>query len=497
MGQYSVPDNIRKLRPAGTTVKAQKGHYYVYEYKSTSVKEVQPDGTSKWKTKTVMGACIGYITLEEGFVSNKNKLAYSDITVFEYGAYLFIKEYAGTTLTLLKKTFHPNEATQIFSLAAAFLVNKFQNKKNVARLFEVSVLSKWFPNVQLGRTALDNLYEKLGRHGQLPDTFQQSLIDHSSKRVAIDGHVIACSAEKGDLSAFGYKAKKLGTAQVNWMSAYDVQTGAPLCNEMFNGSDPDKTAIQVLFSRFSFTDTLFLVDRGFNTAKDKKLMSENGNTYIVPMISGRTDYNQVYAQLKFDKRRSFIYDKNGYSSVIRYSEYSSEDKSVRYFAFLDTTRQSAERQTYLKKMKNHEKGYTEEGLLESEKDFGLFLLETNDNNKKAVEVFTDYKARWSIETFYDYIDNDVDVNALCLQDYCEYEGLGFIIQVCGMIYHDLKAQADEQNLSMKDIMSLLKGIKLVKERDRYVVRNDNKERRELSDRLKLKLENHGVNVSPT
>ena len=66
-----------------------------------------------------------------------------------------------------------------------------------------------------------------------------------------------------------------------------------------------------------------------------------------------------------------------------------------------------------------------------------------------------------------------------------------------MIYHDLKAQADEQNLSMKDIMSLLKGIKLVKERDRYVVRNDNKERRELSDRLKLKLENHGVNVSPT
>ena len=52
-----------------------------------------------------------------------------------------------------------------------------------------------------------------------------------------------------------------------------------------------------------------------------------------------------------------------------------------------TTRQSAERQTYIKKMNAKEKGYTQEGLLESEKDFGLFLLETNDLKKKPQEVF--------------------------------------------------------------------------------------------------------------
>ena len=497
MGKYSVPEEIRKLRPKGTTVKCLKGHYYVYEYKSTSIKVEQHDGTSKWKTKTQMGSCIGYITLESGFVPNENKLSYSEITVFDFGEYFFIKEYASTTLELLKGTFHPDEATQMFALASVFLANRFQNKKNVARFFEVSAFAKWYPNVQLGRTALDNLYKKLGRHGELPDKFQQKLIDESSKKLAIDGHVIACSSEKGDLSAFGYKYKKLGTAQINWMSAYDVLTGMPLCNEMFNGADPDKTAIQVLFSRFFFADTLFLVDRGFNTEKDKKLMSENGNTYIVPMIIGRNDYKAVYDQIKFDKRRSFVYDKNGYSSVIRYSEYSLENKSIRYIAFLDTTRQSAERQTYIKKMKNHEKGYTEEGLIESEKDFGLFLLETNDTKKKAVEIFTDFKSRWTIETFYDFIDNDVDVNALCLQDYCEYEGLGFIVQVTGMIYHDLKKETDKHGLSMKEVMSLLKGLKLVKERDRYVVRNDNKERKDLCKELNLNTENHGVKVSPT
>ena len=275
------------------------------------------------------------------------------------------------------------------------------------------------------------------------------------------------------------------------MSVYDVVTGKPLCNEMFNGSDPDKTAVQILFSRFTFKETLFLADRGFNTEKDKCLMSQDGNTYIVPMISGRKDYLFVYERLKFDKRRYFIYDKDGYSSVIRYTEYKPDSKSVRYFAFLDTTRQSAERQTYIKKMRAHEKGYTEEGLVENEKDFGLFLLETNSTTKDAETVFCDYKSRWTIETFYDYIDNDMDVNAICLQEYCEYQGLGFIVQICGMIYHDLKEVVDKHNFSMKETMFILKGLKLVKERNRYVVRNDNKERRELCEKIGLDLLQHG------
>lgn len=492
MGKYSVPEAIRVLRPKGTMVKAQKGRFYVYEYKSTSVKVIKEDGSTSWKSKTEMGACIGQITISEGFIPNRNKLAYAEITVFEFGCYFFIKTYADETLSKLKDLYNAKEACQMFSLASIFVVNRFQNKKNVSSFFEVSVLSKWFPDVHLGRTAMDTLYENLGRHGSLVDKFEQKQINESSKKVGVDGHVIACSAEKGDLSAFGYKAKKLGSAQVNWMSAYDVVTGQPLCNEMFNGSDPDKTAIQVLFSRFTFKDTLFLVDRGFNTATDKSLMSKDGNTYIVPMISGRKDYSRIYDTLKFDKRRYFIYDKDGYSSVIRYAEYLSEDGSVRYFAFLDTSRQSAERQTYLKKMKAHEKGYTEEGLNKSEKDFGLFLLETNDKAKDAESVFCDYKSRWKIETFYDYVDNDMDVNALCLQDFCEYQGLGFIVQVCGMIYHDLKSVTDKHNLSMKETMRLLDGLKLTKERGRYLARNDNKERRELCETLGLNLSQHGI-----
>ena len=496
MGKYSVPEEIRKMRPQGTMVKNVKDHFYVYEYSSTSVKTEMPDGTFKWKTQSKTGACIGQITLAEGFVRNGTRMSDTDVTVFEFGGYFLIKEFAADTYNLLVEKFDPREANQIFVVASIFVVERFQYMKRISSIFSESVLAKWYPNVRVGKDALNTLYGNLGKYGTKPDEFQQSLIDASSKKLAIDGHVIACSAESSDLSAFGYKAKKLGTEQVNWMTAYDVETKLPLCNEMFNGADPDKTAVEVMFSRFHFENTLFLVDRGFNTAKDKALFSQNGNTYIVPMISGRNDYEAVYEALKFDKRKTFVYDKDGYSSLIYYETYEIEGNQVNYHVFLDTTRQSSERQTYMKKMKEKIKGYTEEGLAASEKDFGLFLLETNDLEKTAKEVFCDYKSRWGIETFYNYIDNNLDFNALYQKDYCSMQGLSFIIQISGMIFHDIQAILRVHNLSVKDIMFLLKGLKLIKERNRYVVRNDNKERRKLCETINLNTSTHGVICSP-
>ena len=124
MGKYSVPEEIRKMRPAGTTVKNIKGHYYVYEYTPTSVKVKMPDGTEKWKSKTVTGPCIGQITLTDGFIHNNAKLADSDTTVFEFGCYFLIRELAAKTMDRLKESFNPQEANQIFTVASIFVIEK-------------------------------------------------------------------------------------------------------------------------------------------------------------------------------------------------------------------------------------------------------------------------------------------------------------------------------------------------------------------------------------
>ena len=203
------------------------------------------------------------------------------------------------------------------------------------------------------------------------------------------------------------------------------------------------------------------------------------------MIQNRSDYNLVYNQIKFDKRRCFVYDKDGYSSLIYYQDFN--EKASRYIAYLDTTRQSAERATYIKKMNAGKKEYTEQGLREHEKDFGLFLIDTSDRTKTAKEVFSDYKSRWGIETFYDYIDNTIDFNSLYQQDYNKIEGLSFVIQVAGMIHQELKSFVEQHDHSLKNVMKTLRGLHLSKEKGKWNLKNNVKEKRALAELFDISL----------
>jgi len=481
MGAYSVPAEIRNQKPKGTMVKRiGNDKFYVYEYSSSKIRVESDDGTYKWKTKTKMGKCIGTITLKEGYIPNAAQISNDEITAKNYGDYAFVVANAQHTLTLLKEIFSPVDADQIFTVAIIFFVNGFTYMKNTKSLYEMSYLSSCFPGVNVGYKALYTLYENLGTRQAKPKAFEQMMSKNSSGRVAIDGHVIACTSEMNDLSEFGYKASKLGTEQINWLTAYDVVSKEPLLSQMYSGADPDKISVKALFDRYSFVNTEFLVGRGFNTAPDKELMSQNGNTYIVPMVSTRKDYKCVLPNVKFDKRRYFIYNKNSYASMVYYQEFS--ENNVRYLAFQDTTRASAEKQDYIKAMDAGKPGFNEKGLLENEPYYGLFLLETNDKNLSPEKVFCHYKARWSIETYYNYIRNDVDFNALYQQDYFSMQGLSFIVSITGMIYHDIKAVADEAKLRVKDDMHEMGKLKMVYEGNKWLIRNNIKSVREICEK---------------
>ena len=62
MGQYSVPEHIRTMKPLGTMTGAISGHWHVYEYEMVTV-----DG----ERRTKMGPCIGSITETDGYVPNR------------------------------------------------------------------------------------------------------------------------------------------------------------------------------------------------------------------------------------------------------------------------------------------------------------------------------------------------------------------------------------------------------------------------------------------
>lgn len=478
MGKYSVPEHIRKQKPKGTMVKRIKNGYYVYNYSSKQIAVMDEEGNKHWQTKTTMGECIGLITESDGFVPNDGFVSKDMITGRNYGNYAFALKCSKDTYSKLCSVFHPDDAKQIYSVAIIFFVDGFTHMTSMKDAFDVSYLPILFGKVHLGYDALHTLYRNLGTRSTKVRQFESMMYQNSSKRIAIDGHVIACTSECNDLSEFGYKAAKLGTEQINWLTAYDVVDGLPLFSHMYSGADPDKISVQALFEQYEFSNTEFLVDRGFNTDSDKSLMSSNGNTYIVPMVSNRNDYASVIGRLKFDKRKYFVYNKSNHASMIYYADFMSEDGACRYLAFQDTTRAGAERQDYIKALSSGKKGYTEQGLLENELYFGLFLLETNNLEASAETVFSHYKDRWGIETYYNYVRNDADFNAIYQQDYFCMQGLSFIVTLSGMIYHDVKKIVESSQLSVKEVMRTMKKLKISLEGKKWIVQNNIKSVRE-------------------
>lgn len=301
MGKYSVPENIRKLKPPKTMVKNISGKFYVYEYSCSQHPVFNKDGTKRWKTVTKIGKCIGKITEEDGYVKNQNASDLNEITSKTYGGYEFAYQRSQHVFSLLKQCFGDDYAKKIYTIALIFVVENFVYTNRIKEKYEDSSLSNHFKDLKLGYQAVHNLYKYLGTHGRGIQKFEQTLIDHSSKEIAVDGHVIACSSEQNDLSEYGFKAAKLGSEQINWISAYDVNNNTPLLSYFSPGSMPDKISINTMFQTYSFQNTKFILDRGFNSEKNKKELSKNGNTYVMPMLSNQEGYSSVVAGIHQSK----------------------------------------------------------------------------------------------------------------------------------------------------------------------------------------------------
>ena len=131
------------------------------------------------------------------------------------------------------------------------------------------------------------------------------------------------------------------------------------------------------------------------------------------------------------------------------------------------------------------KGYTEEGLEEMDAFFGLFLLETNIPKSKytAEEVFSHYKERWTIETFYNYVRNKCDFNALYQQDYFMCQGLSFLVTISGMIFNDIQERLAPTGLSVVDVLETVGKLKISFESNEWNVKNKVKNVRDICDKI--------------
>lgn len=104
------------------------------------------------------------------------------------------------------------------------------------------------------------------------------------------------------------------------------------------------------------------------------------------------------------------------------------------------------------------------------------------------EVFNNYKKRWNIETYYNYIKNHLDFEALHTQDYYVMEGLSFIVLVSSYIYYILKEKVKDTSYNSVDEMLLdMRSIKLRKDNDIWHTTSTTIKRKKVFEDLNLDL----------
>lgn len=474
MAANKIPEEIKQCRPGPCTeVKLINGHYYVYMYQSMRL----PGG--RWGRKT--GKSIGTIIPGTGFIPNRNYHLYKgtepqdEITVLEYGQYALVREVAKDVFPALEKHFPADRASQIFAYASILYANGFVHPDQIQSYYEQSWLSQVYKRIpfRMGKTALGTLLDSLGRRTARVTRYENAAVRGSSSAIAIDGHAIRSCSDENDLGEAGYKFGCLKEDQVNLLMGYDINTGIPLFARMFRGSCNDKSTIADIADLLQFSGILFVVDRGFYSGKNPGFLSENENSYIIPVPSNTDIFKNAMNGVKYTD--SFYYRSGRKHAGIEYTSKKVSDTEYVY-VFRDIDENEKCRFNYQHCIGLGKSGCTQEKFEQSKENFGVYVLQSNAP-MSAEGVFGSYKKRWGIETFYQYLKNKGDFNDLMVQDYYKEQGLAFIMLITGQIHQKMISAVrllDDNTVSVHDILLMARCMKMERRGNNWNLKNTRK-----------------------
>ena len=350
-------------------------------------------------------------------------------------------------------------------------------------LYQKSILSIEYASCsfRMGTKAISNLLHGLGIRGNGVRVFEQALIDENSGNVAIDGHMIRSCSGENCLAEPGYKIKELKADQANLLIAYDIGSHIPLMYRTYKGSCVDKSSALTFLKSREFHNTKVIADRGFYSASVIELMSQNGNTYIISLPSTTKTSKKIRKSLVFSSGE-FIYteDKKNSANIVYYEE--KLDEKTRVIVYKDEDENNSKRKNYLRLLGLGEDGYSMENYEKYSPWWGVYFLQTTAADS-ASDIFRDYKGRWSIETYNNYLKNDAAFNNLKIQDYYIEQGFNFIMFVTGLIHsklNDAVKALDNSSISTIDILIKAGMMRMVKNKDGVWTFSEHKSERSCS-----------------
>ncbi len=174
------------------------------------------------------------------------------------------------------------------------------------------------------------------------------------------------------------------------------------------------------------------------------------------------------------------------ASVVEYKDEIID--GYRVLTFHDLNESAAEQENYLRHMAKDDKAYTRESFNKQKYFMRVTVLQTSLEEKTPEEVYTLYKKRWQIETFYNYFKKKANYASLHAEDYYKTQGSAFIMLISALIHQEVeKAAKAVDGKSLDDCLLDARMIKVHKRHGVWKLCNCLKKQTELFKKLNTEL----------
>jgi len=390
----SIPKEILAIkRPSNTIVKATTKHN-VYSVVLRTSKRIPG---KKYPRPVELGV-VGRIVDGTYHEVKNNKKSY-EIDVKTYGSFALCDLVGKEIFKDLVKYYDIYDALKIYCIALLRVCNPDIINDDIDAEYSTSYISEVYPNVSLSANTISSFLDKIGkRYNTTVEYMSETIAKYSGHTIVIDGMLKTNCSITNTYSEFSRKSRLKGTEDISLVYAFDLDTEEPVAFAAYPGNMLDSTSIRDFLQQFASLNGFIMMDKGFNDEEAKKIISEIGAKYLLPIKSS----SRLIREHKLDRSftNSFKYE----DDCIRCKKIKLGDKF--YYAFKSAEMQSAQLQGY--QLKTMEKGrYDENKYEKKESGFGLIVFESNAD-LELKEVYKAYQERWEVEILFNNYKNIID-----------------------------------------------------------------------------------------
>lgn len=436
-----------KHKLKNTELRNIRGRYYLYKI------------TSKWdpikkRTKKVTLGMLGTITEKDGFIlkgqSKKGRPSKLPkvVTIKEFGATNFLQIISKDIINTLR-VHYPEHWQSLYVLAINRLLYQAP-LKNCEFLFEETFLSEEFKDAKLDKHNLTKLLQTVGSNRENISSFLRKFVNGSEHIVFDVTHIISHS-DSAKMAQKGYNNTADYDPQVNLFYMFSVDKQEPNYYRLFPGNIHGIRALKLCLSESQLKDCIAIGDKGFCSERNIGLLEEARLRYILPL---KRDSKFIC----YDRLRSRNYQEayNGHfmyqGRPIFYTELN-EEAGRRIIIFSDKSLELGEEKTYLNRVSAKHEGYTMQGYVNKQIQFGTIAMITNCTNETPQKIYENYKSRMEVEMVFDTYKNLLIGDRTYMQSDASMEAWVFINHIATMLYYR--------------VLNLLKGYDMLKSMSPY------------------------------